>query len=302
MSVGGYAHTDTHWTEACRSLRQAGTPHVLVTLLHTRGSTPRAAGTKMVVAEHANWGTIGGGNLEFRAMAIAGEMLATGVEQQRIEDFPLGARLGQCCGGHTRVLFECFAGAHLQLALFGAGHVGRALAGILGGLPCRVRWVDNRAAEFPDDVPANITVCLSDNPVDEIPELPAGTFYLFMTHEHPLDYALAEKALARGDAGYIGLIGSQTKWRRFRLRLQHRGYTENDIAQIRCPIGLPEVPGKYPMEVAVSIAGQVIRAYHSAGVRSAGTGLRSEDGTGVWSDGATAPADLTPKGEQSEHT
>lgn len=299
MSTGSRAHTHTHWTEACAMLREAGTPHVLVTLIDTRGSTPRAAGTKMVVAEHGNWGSIGGGNLEFRAMAIAGEMLAGGQDQQRIEDFPLGAKLGQCCGGHTQVLFECFAGAPLQVALFGAGHVGRALAAILGGLPCRVRWVDSRAAEFPDSVAPNISVCVSDAPVDEIPDLPAGTFYLFMTHEHPLDYALAEKALARGDAGYIGLIGSQTKWRRFRLRLQHRGYSETDITRIHCPIGLRDVPGKHPMEVAVSIAAQLISEYHVAGVRSAGTGVWS-DGTGVWSAGAPAPTDLTPKGEQSE--
>ncbi|MEQ8514873.1 MAG: xanthine dehydrogenase accessory protein XdhC [Chromatocurvus sp.] len=295
MNSGSRAHTHTHWTEACAALRQAGTPHVLVTLLDTRGSTPRTAGTKMVVAEHGNWGSIGGGNLEFRAMAIAGEMLAAGLDQQRIEDFPLGAKLGQCCGGHTQVLFECFAGAPLQIALFGAGHVGRALAGILGGLPCRVRWVDSRTGEFPDSVPANTAVCVSDSPVDEIADLPAGTFYLFMTHEHPLDYALAEKALARGDAGYIGLTGSLTKWRRFRLRLQHRGYSEADIAQIHCPVGLPDVPGKYPMEVAVSIAGQLIATYHASGVRSEGADI------GVRSEGAGAPSDLTPQGEQSEH-
>lgn len=283
MNTGSGAHTDTHWTQACAALQQAGTPHVLLTLLDTRGSTPRAAGTKMVVAANATWGSIGGGNLEFRAMAIAGEMLAAGTDCQRIEDFPLGAKLGQCCGGHAQVLFECFAGTQLQVALFGAGHVGRALATILGGLPCRVCWFDSRQAEFPGQVAANIRVCVSDSPVEDLDGLPAGTFYLIMTHEHPLDYALAEKALARSDAGYIGLIGSRTKWRRFQLRLAHRGYTESQVAQIHCPVGLREVPGKYPMEVAVSIAGQVIAAYH-AGVRS---------------DGAAVPSELTPQGEAS---
>ena len=280
-------HTHTHWSDACAELQQAGIPYVLMTLLNTRGSTPRTAGTKMVVAEHANWGSIGGGNLEFRAMAIAGEMLASGSDQQRVEDFPLGAKLGQCCGGHTRVLFECFAGAPLQVALFGAGHVGRALASILGGLPCRVHWVDSRADEFPDSVAPNITARVTDTPVDEIADLPAGTFYIFMTHQHPLDYALAEKALARRDAGYLGLIGSQTKWRRFQLRLQHRGYTEEQIARINCPVGLPEVPGKQPMEVAVSIAGQLIAAYHAPGDGAAGS---------------QATADLTPESEHSEQT
>lgn len=292
MSTGSRSHTDTHWTEACATLREAGTPHVLLTLLDTRGSTPRSAGTKMVVADNATWGSIGGGNLEFRAMAIAGEMLAAGDDGQRIEDFPLGAKLGQCCGGHTQVLFECFAGPQLQVALFGAGHVGRALATILGGLPCRVRWIDSRGEEFPGQTAPNISVCVSDSPVDEIPEFPAGTFYLFMTHEHPLDYALAERALARADAGYIGLIGSRTKWRRFRLRLEHRGYTETQIAGIHCPVGLREVPGKHPMEVAVSIAGQLIAAYHA---RTTGTAHAIP---GVRSSGAAAPLGLTPQGEQ----
>ncbi|MNP06306.1 hypothetical protein D3C76_982820 [compost metagenome] len=85
-----------------------------------------------------------------------------------------------------------------------------------------------------------------------------------MTHNHPLDYALAEAVLKRGDAGYLGMIGSQTKARRFRMRLEQRGYPAEAIASLHCPIGLAEVPGKRPLEVAISIAGQVIAHYHAA--------------------------------------
>ena len=251
------------WIQAARKLEQSGSPYTLITLLGSRGSTPRESGTKMLVGEDTTYCSIGGGHLEYRAIQIARDMLASGEAQQRIENFPLGPGLGQCCGGSTSVLFESFPGTKVNIMLFGAGHVGTALITILGQLPCRVEWVDSREAQFPASLPENVTALVSDSPALEVACMPAASYYIIMTHNHPLDYAITEAVIKRGDARYVGLIGSTTKWRRFQMRFDHRGYSPADIASVRCPVGLGAVPGKLPMEVATSIAGEIIAAYQS---------------------------------------
>ena len=250
-----------HWTDAAKELEHSGKAYVLLTLLGARGSTPRESGTKMLVTEDRIECTIGGGHLEYKAIEIARQMLESGEAEQRIENFPLGARLGQCCGGSTSVLFESFPGPRVNIMLFGAGHVGKSLVTILGQLPCRVRWVDNRDNEFPQQLPANIDRLLSDAPAEEVSSMPAGSYYIVMTHKHPLDFAITEAAIKRGDARYIGLIGSDTKWRRFCMRFEHRGYSPEQYQQVHCPVGLEQVPGKLPMEVATAVAGEIIAEY-----------------------------------------
>ena len=249
------------WIDVAHELERSGKPYVLVTVLGARGSTPRDAGTKMLVTGDGSFCTIGGGHLEYKAIEIAQDMLRSGQLDQRIETFPLGARLGQCCGGSANVLFECFPGVQVKLMLFGAGHVGKALVQILAQLPCRVHWVDTRAEQFPRELPANVELVLSESPADEVSSMSPGSYYVVMTHNHPLDFAIIEAVVKRGDARYVGLIGSDTKWRRFQMRFEHRDYAPRDYAVVRCPVGLAAVPGKLPMEVAVSIAGDIIAHY-----------------------------------------
>ncbi|MFK8048961.1 MAG: xanthine dehydrogenase accessory protein XdhC [Halioglobus sp.] len=247
-----------NWVDAISALQDQGQDYVLVTLLGARGSTPRESGTKMVVSRDANFGTIGGGHLEFKATQLAAEMLNCDDEQQKIEYFPLGPGLGQCCGGSTTVLFESFKSSDFTIALFGAGHVGLALAGILQQLPCRLSWIDNREGCHPVSLPKRVTPIVSENPAQEVTEMPPGSDYLIMTHNHQLDYDILESVLNRQDARYVGLIGSETKWRRFKMRMEHRGHNPEFYQHVRCPVGLPEVTGKRPIEVAVSIAGELI--------------------------------------------
>ncbi|MGO4744942.1 xanthine dehydrogenase accessory protein XdhC [Serratia quinivorans] len=249
------------WIEALVDLRRRGEPCVLVTLVDDRGSTPRNRGTKMLVSAERAVNTIGGGHLEFQALAIAREMLQQGDTRLRLERFPLAARLGQCCGGTTSVLFEPMISPRPQIALFGAGHVGRALVNILATLPCRVRWVDGRAAEFPAVIPAGVQQEVCDDPLEIVDAMPPGSFFIVMTHDHALDLTLAERILRRGDAGYFGLIGSLTKRKRFEYQLGQRGISETAIAAMRCPLGLPDVKGKLPAEIAVAVAGEVIACY-----------------------------------------
>lgn len=251
----------TTWMDAIARLRDSAESYVLVTVIGVQGSTPRESGCKMLVTAEATFDTIGGGHLEFAAIDQARQLLLAGRDTQVLEHFPLGPRLGQCCGGRANLLFECFAARGPQVVLFGAGHVGRALAPLLAGLPLRLEWVDSRAAEFPAQLPDGVRVRLLDEPEDAVAEAPPGSYFLVMTHNHPLDYALAEAVLKRGDAGFLGMIGSRTKARRFQMRLEQRGYTPETIAQLHCPIGLAEVPGKRPLEVAISIAAQVIARY-----------------------------------------
>ncbi|WOJ95912.1 xanthine dehydrogenase accessory protein XdhC [Congregibacter brevis] len=257
------APANDHWSEWVRECETLGHAYVIVTTLGVRGSTPRDAGTKMVVSKDDFRGTIGGGELEYQALERAQALLKNVQAGQWVENFPLGEKLGQCCGGSTSLLFEHFVPAVQPLYLFGAGHVGRALAPLLATLPLSVRWVDARTAEFPKVLSNGVTALHPEDPVAVVSEAPPGSYYVIMTHQHPLDYALMEAALRRQDAAYVGVIGSESKWRRFALRLQHRGLSETDISAVHCPIGLSAVPGKRPAEVAVSVAAEVIAHYHA---------------------------------------
>ncbi len=261
-----------NWISALADLQARGEPGILVTIIEELGSTPRNAGSKMVVSAERIHDTIGGGHLEYKAMEIAREMLASGTRQTRLERFNLGASLGQCCGGVNVLLFEPMGEPVAQIAVFGAGHVGRALVPLLASLPCRVRWIDSRENEFPESMPDGVVKIINDEPVDEVANLPAGSYCIVMTHNHQLDLELTAAILKRGDFGYFGLIGSRTKRVKFEHRLRERGFEPGLLQRMRCPMGLAEVKGKLPIEIAVSIAAEVIATYNADfGQQSANT-------------------------------
>ena len=241
------------WLEALSELRRRGEAAVLITLLAARGSTPREAGVKMVVTADASFGTIGGGNLEYQSVRRARTLLAAAGPV--VAEFPLGPALGQCCGGHASVVFEPVRPPAWHIALYGAGHVGRALASLLGTLECRVTWIDAREAAFPCGLPANTTATAELAPA----KLPAGTFVLVMTHDHALDFELVRQALPRADLPFVGVIGSDTKRARFVSRLAKAGVAGEAIGRLACPIGLPGIGGKAPAEIAISVAAQLMQ-------------------------------------------
>lgn len=249
--------TDTEdWLTVLAAARAAGEACVLVTVADVAGSTPREAGTKMVVFADRVTGTIGGGTLEYKALEVARGLLAEPAPRASVREFPLGPALGQCCGGHVSVLFEPMGSVGTPLYLFGAGHVGRALVGVLVDLPFRVTWIDQRADEFPAAIPANVRVRCVDGVEAEVDTAPPGALFLVMTHSHALDMMLVEAVLERGDAAYCGLIGSRTKRAKFIRRLTKRGL---DPAGLTCPIGIAGVPGKHPKEIAVAVAAQLLQ-------------------------------------------
>jgi len=249
------------WLPALAKLDAAGKAAVLVTVLEGRGSTPREAGCKMVIAAAEMHGTIGGGRLEHKAVEIAHQMLVdkSAGDPPEIREFALGPSLGQCCGGSATLLFELVFPPSIQIALFGAGHVGRALVNVMAELPYRITWIDPRDDAYPATVPANTKILISKTPEDEVADLPPGSYVLVMTHSHPLDLRIVAAALRRGDLRYVGLIGSRTKRARFAMRLARRGLNAEAIAQLTCPIGLEGIDGKHPAEIAISVAAQIMQ-------------------------------------------
>ncbi|MFQ3265123.1 MAG: xanthine dehydrogenase accessory factor, partial [Colwellia sp.] len=254
-----------NWTGAVHQLNKQGKAYVVATIVGVTGSTPRNSGTKMVITNEDIFDTIGGGHLEHKVIKHAHQLLISGEACQQLEHFQLGAQLGQCCGGDASVLFECFSASGANIMLFGAGHVGKALIPILAGLPCSITWVDNRAEQFPDDIEnySNVTAIISDNPAEEVATMPANSYFIVMTHNHQLDFEISHNILKRADFAYSGLIASDTKWRRFQQRFQHRDIEKSLVDKMNCPIGLAQVQGKLPMEVAVSVAGEIIELYQA---------------------------------------
>jgi xanthine dehydrogenase accessory factor len=247
---------------------------VLVSVDTTAGSAPREAGAWMAVFAGDVVGTIGGGHLEFQAIAEARRQLA-GATGEPVRRYPLGPSLGQCCGGVVHLRFERIGAAdipalerrlapHLSpLALFGGGHVGKALVDVLSTLRFALSWIDSRDGIFPGQVPPNVACEHSDPVQAAVGGLAPGSRVLIMSFSHAEDLDIVAACLRRlrasDDLPYIGLIGSNTKWAAFRHRLQERGFTEGELARITCPIGLPGISGKEPETIAVSVAAQILQ-------------------------------------------
>lgn len=244
----------------------------LVRVIAAKGSAPREAGAHMVVTATGSFGTIGGGRLEWEAVGAARRMLAQG-EATISMALPLGPALGQCCGGHVSLRIDRADSDAVQwveaaerrdrearprVLLFGAGHVGRALANAFAPLPLNLRWIDSRAEEFPVTPPAGVEIVMTDTPLDEIAHAPAGAAGIVMTHSHALDYELVEAMLCRDDFAYVGLIGSVTKRRRFQLRFVGRGNDKRHLARLVCPIGGGRVADKRPAVIAAMTAAEIM--------------------------------------------
>ncbi len=249
---------------------------VLVTVQATQGSVPRGPGTPMLVFAQGEQGTIGGGHLEFQALAHARRLLSGHTEQIQLRQV-LGPSLGQCCGGVVDLAFERVSPAELArlrmqltprrapLALFGGGHVGKALVHTLAPLPLKVRWIDSRDEIFPADVPAEVD-CEHSNPVHAaVADLSPRSRVLIMSFSHAEDLDIVMACLRRqrerGDLPFVGLIGSATKWATFRHRLEDRGFSAEEIGHITCPIGVPGILGKEPEVIAVSVAAQLLQTW-----------------------------------------
>jgi xanthine dehydrogenase accessory factor len=285
-----------HTAELLQQLQHAD--GVLVLVERVQGSGPREVGAWMAVFAQSQVNTIGGGHLEFQAISEARALLAraahinatdhaasssngnvpsslTHEDNTLTTRYALGPALGQCCGGVVHLKFERISAADapaLQqrllgkgqpVALFGGGHVGRALVNVLSTLPYHVQWVDSRDEIFPTHLPPNV-VCEHSDPVQAaVADVPSGASVLVMSFSHAEDLDVVAACLQRqrihGDLKFVGLIGSHTKWATFQHRLEAKGFTAQELAFVTCPIGLPDITGKEPEVIAVSVAAQLLQ-------------------------------------------
>jgi xanthine dehydrogenase accessory factor len=211
--------------------------------------------------------TFDAGDLDpIRALAAAEELgpfvtISRMTAQGRVEREIVNGSVGAAergVGSARERFVERFGEMRKTVLLFGAGHVGRAVVLALSQLPFSVRWIDTRDGHFPDYVPANVITVRTDAPEREIDAAPEGAFALVMTHSHPLDYSIAAAALRREDLGFVGLIGSTTKRARFASQARKLGISEQQIARLVCPIGLPGIRDKEPSVIAAGVAAQLL--------------------------------------------
>ena len=243
------------WVSDAHRLYQEKQSFVIVTIIDLHGSSPRNVGSKMIVSNKDQFGSIGGGNLELKATELALEMLQQ-KSKQNVKTYNLSASLGQCCGGNVTLLLENYSFNQVTIVLFGAGHVGSALLGILQQLPYRLVVVESRK-EFYEKVPENARL-YSDSPQEEVADFPSQSYYIIMTHSHSLDLAICEEILKREDFSYLGIIGSKKKAARFKNQLEKKNYSKALLDRIYCPIGLSLKNNKLPVEIAVAVAGQLL--------------------------------------------
>ena len=307
----------TTWGTIARFIAAQGGA-ALVTLAQAQGSSPREVGARMVVAPDGSFtGTIGGGALEWGALAEAQALLARDGAMTKTLDKALGPDLGQCCGGRVLLTIEKFGAADREAVatlaraegegvlttvattgsdgrlvrhaaepadgpayetradgtvrerfgeeptafyLFGAGHVGRALAVALAPLPFAVTWIDTRPGAIPEQFPVNVTAITQGDPVDLLARAPDGAFVAVMTHSHALDLDLVIAALTADRFAYVGLIGSDTKRARFTSAMRKMGMAGATVDRLVCPIGLTTIQDKAPAAIAASVAAQVLIA------------------------------------------
>ncbi len=175
-----------------------------------------------------------------------------------VADAP-GAMLVEARGDAPALVLARVAPSDFAIFLFGAGHVGRAIVRVLEGVPCRLVWIDDREGIFPPETPAHVETLFAAEPARLVEHAPAGAWFLVMTHSHALDFAICERALARGDFAYLGLIGSKTKRARLARRLAEAGHPPEIMRRLTCPIGIDGISGKTPGEIAVAVAAELLR-------------------------------------------
>lgn len=253
---------------------------VAVEVTEVKGSAPREAGAWMVVGADKTIGTIGGGQLEFRAIDRARATLGQ-KEQVAALDIPLGPEIGQCCGGMVSIALTLIDAERAQMLrvkaereymarthvyVFGAGHVGNALGQALALLPVRTLLADNRAEEIAK-VPPGVEKAHVAVQEGLVRDAPVGSAFVVMTHDHGLDFLIAAEALSRGDAAYVGMIGSKTKRATFKSWLTDMGFDARLIDKLVLPIGGADVKDKRPEIIAALTAAEIVRAIDGFGAK-----------------------------------
>lgn len=154
-------------------------------------------------------------------------------------------------------LTHLVAAADFPVLIFGAGHVGEAVVRALAPLGARITWVDTRDDIFPARLPPGVRAIGTDSPEAEVRAAPPGSYFVVMTHSHPLDFALCEAIFGRRDFAWFGLIGSTSKRNNFTRQWVIRGLDPERLTDLCCPIGIPGIRSKHPAMIALAVAAQL---------------------------------------------
>jgi xanthine dehydrogenase accessory factor len=227
----------------------------MATVLDRTGSAPATPGQKLYVAADGRClGTVGGGAIEREVLAALSEMVAAEEPKHRVMTLRLGPELGMCCGGSVELMLEPVA-AFTPCLIVGGGHVATALAPLLARVGFAVTVVDAREEWGKDGRLENVRCVVGD--FDEVgQEIPTTGAVLVMTHDHALDQQVIEWAVKRGYA-FVGGIGSRAKAQRTRDRLEAKGYSAEDRARVRMPLGV-SIGARLPDEIAVAVAAEMV--------------------------------------------
>jgi xanthine dehydrogenase accessory factor len=238
-------------------LTRGGEPFVLATVTENSGSSPRKAGAKMLLRrDGSTLGSVGGGRVEAETISAALTALEDGTA--RMLSFVLNEENGFACGGAMSIYLEP-QGSASHLVLFGAGHVGKAVAALAKGCGFHVTVVDDRlehnnSVAFPC---ADSLVCAPVKQAFEHLDLSPDSFVVIATPGHLSDFAAVRGALG-SPARFIGLLGSRRKREALMKVLDAEGYSQEQCARVITPVGV-EIGAETPEEIAVSIVGQLIR-------------------------------------------
>ena len=240
-------------------------------IISAEGSVPRNQGTFMLISENDIYGSIGGGQLEYSVIEISKKNLLNDEFNNEIVNIPLGPSIGQCCGWYVQVSIEKFKDGLnslekeksksinlQQLYIFGAGHIGQELSSRSIDLDFKINLVDSRIDFLNLQQKDNVNTILANSPWLLIKNLPKNSFFIILTHSHDYDFKIINEILRTQNFKFLGLIGSKTKFNRFKNRLLKIGYKENLISKIECPVGLKNISSKKPAEIAISIIGRLL--------------------------------------------
>lgn len=255
-------------------LAQQNTPFVWVTLTALRGYAPQEVGAKIIVTEAGLYGgTVGGGKVEAKCIAVAQDLLNRRSTLARTDrtfsvTWNLQSDVGMSCGGEVSFLFELHGATSWNLVVFGAGHVAQKLARILKTLDCQATFVDSRP-EWLSRLPKSprIRVLELPEPKDYVHTLPLSDdseaktlpMFVIMTRGHAFDVPVLREVLKRfPNSPYIGVIGSKVKGIKIKNEMKAEGFSQSLVDSIRIPMGLP-IGNNEPAEIAISIAAELLQ-------------------------------------------
>jgi len=172
-------------------------------------------------------------------------------------------RAGIVCQDSKRFFVEHLDNESVNLWIYGAGHVGRALVHVLTDLPFNITWVDSRCEMLAEALFATANSSVrelhGEDPADEAMSAPAGAWHVVMTHSHDQDFEICKALLKANQFAFLGVLGSRTKEARFRHRLVQQGCSAESVARMICPLGVTGITAKLPAAIAIDVAAQLLR-------------------------------------------